>query len=102
MVLSEFPPTGIEIEVEADAVASAVVVVLGILTAPPPGLKYEFEAPALPLSPSVLAAGVKGGSLRFFDAPDEGVMECVCRCGRPIVDVAGVFAAELDTSGTEF
>jgi len=54
----------------------------------------KYEAPPPP-SPSVLAAGVKGGSLRFF----EGVW--VWRCGSPMVDVAGVFVAELDTSGTE-
>lgn len=55
----------------------------------------KYDAPPPLPSPSVLAAGVKGGSLRFL----EGVW--VWRCGSPMVDVAGVLAAELDTSGTE-
>jgi hypothetical protein len=67
-LISDFPPTatsfGLGIEAEIEAVTPVGMDMLPLPVAEVPGLKYELKDPAAVLSPSVLAAGVKGGSLR--------------------------------------
>jgi hypothetical protein len=92
-----------EPEAEEDATEDVYVPSVGN------GLAKKYDASP----PSVLAAGVKGGSLLFFKnedgvnttpAPALPLFPLVCSTGNPIVDVTGVLAVEDGTltRATEF